>query len=1777
MKHTINPTEHIDSSGMTTTCKTVPWQKGIQALGKLTTLILLTLLFTTSTNAQDDYSGRDFIMADITNAEADLLTTSPADDSRSFRPRWVFNEDNGEWENLLNQMGDPRTPRIITCDEDFDEYTDDGGRSWNYDEDAPTYAWILCSDDPCLDIKLEFTRFSVSDGDMFRVFHGAGFDADGPTGEEYVGSPFTGKVIRDINGGWVKSDCEKQDEDDGIDGNCLTITFNPDGDDPKGEGWVFKAVCEDIDFGIECPEDDAISGQCRDVEINGDDVECLVGKYKILPPAISKDCGNLRTVALIDLGDGGISAFLDEDLTMPATLIDPIPDAGINIYLKITEDDFKCSGDTITIGYDVVCGDEDASDDIDDYDCQQELALLPPAIVCNDDLTVGVPYSCNGSLVPDDVLENPCSFIDYEMTLYFNGVEVDKGETVSFEGGCSGAYTVKVEDECGNSCKADFTVSDDFAPKFDVPEQEKVWCGEDFAQENAPTATDNCGAATTPKIISESFTEDKCGQFMFDPVIPRFIPAPGVDEDDIEDCVYWEDEDETATFNVLEESVLEVFGILINNDIRFGAKTIVYESEDECGNVATEPVTLFQKRPAISRFRIPTKTEINGCIDAPVPSPDDIMDTDGFGLTDAMPYFWDGDEDGSLQAIQAEIIGAPFDEDLLGNPRKLDHSCSVSVTFKDSDKIPLPDNCGYKVFRSWTLYDWCFNFFYNDLALPILTFPMTTFTQVIIVTDDEAPEFTDLPLQDIEKGTNPLTCETNMIIPVPSLDDNCDLNPSARWEIKNSDGNVVDSGDGPITVALEPGTYTIEWTAFDECGNESEVEIQNLVVVDDDEPICYADRFTVVPLDDNDGGSVIVCADNLDSNSKDNCGVPELRIKKMTDSAAVPFSKCVTLTCDDLVEGCDGGVMIRFRAYDDILSTATTVPDMTFNLPTGGAARFSECMVEVALQDKKPPSIVCGPPKTFNCEDIDPENIDALFTAPIATDNCDSDPEVILIRQEGGLNDCGIGTITRIWRAEDICGNKSTTCSQTVTVTSGTDYKVTFPADITVNVTSCDDPSLDPIPVDEGGAGYPEVEGAVEPCQNILINDIKSDGFEARYLDEDGFCTKITRTWCVMDWCVYDPQLDDYITDPQVGVRMFNDGGDGIICYTQTIKIKRPDNPPVLCSEEIVFKDLLEPAISGGIELTNQFATFTPGDLITNGDDLISAGAVLTIDYQPDFINVPSLKLSCMDKDQDINVTIRALFPDGSEETCDAVIGVNDTATPVIACVQELEIPVADGETVVITPEMLYNSVVDNCDDSAFLISTLNIEDPSENNEDPLGAPFGRNGMTERELTFDLDIMDKTGNSGECEARITLVQPTSKASIAGSIHNEKGESIDEVTVDVNNGLMPSMKTTDDGLFHFDGLEMHGNYTITPEKDLDPLNGVNTFDLVLISQHILGTQELDSPYKLIAADVNKSGNITGNDVIAIRQLILNKIDAFPNNSSWRFVDGEYQFDNPSNPWSSPFPEVFNLVDLSEDKMDMDFMAIKVGDVDGDAFPTRTAFAQGRSSNGLLSLVTEARAVRKGEEVKIAFTANDFRAVQGLQFAMTFDESVLEFTEVKANALPNLSDANFGYTLLDNGVITASWNEVEGKAISMDNDDVLFEMNFTAKADGQLSELIGLNPGYLRAEAYVEGEGTYDLSLQFGADASTVDQFELFQNKPNPFNGETQVGFNLPEAGQATLTIYDVSGRILRQLTGEYIKGYNEVRISRADLDATGVLYYRLDSASNSATRKMVILK
>jgi len=90
------------------------------------------------------------------------------------------------------------------------------------------------------------------------------------------------------------------------------------------------------------------------------------------------------------------------------------------------------------------------------------------------------------------------------------------------------------------------------------------------------------------------------------------------------------------------------------------------------------------------------------------------------------------------------------------------------------------------------------------------------------------------------------------------------------------------------------------------------------------------------------------------------------------------------------------------------------------------------------------------------------------------------------------------------------------------------------------------------------------------------------------------------------------------------------------------------------------------------------------------------------------------------------------------------------------------------------------------------------------------------------------------------------------------------------------------------------------------------------------------------------------------------------------------------------------------------------------------------------------------------------------------------------------------------------------------------------------------------------------------------------YELSDNYPNPFNPTTTLQFAIPEAGQASIVIYNLLGQKVRTLTNEY-RAAGRYQITWDGMDdagrqaGSGVYLYRLQSNQTSIVKKMVLVK
>jgi len=395
--------------------------------------------------------------------------------------------------------------------------------------------------------------------------------------------------------------------------------------------------------------------------------------------------------------------------------------------------------------------------------------------------------------------------------------------------------------------------------------------------------------------------------------------------------------------------------------------------------------------------------------------------------------------------------------------------------------------------------------------------------------------------------------------------------------------------------------------------------------------------------------------------------------------------------------------------------------------------------------------------------------------------------------------------------------------------------------------------------------------------------------------------------------------------------------------------------------------------------------------------------------------------------------------------------------------------------------------------------------------------------------------------------------------VTGAIATYDNKPVENVQVKII-GTTEKTTTSDvNGQFVFNNLNS-GSYDLIPEKNELPLNGVSTFDLIIMSKHILGVQPFTASNQFIAADINANGVVSTADVVELRKMILGLQSDFSKNKSWRFVEKGVTY-STSNvlSWLANLPTKKQFFNLDNPKAD--FTAIKVGDLNMSAKANSAPAGNGRNAQTTDIIVSQDRA-DAGEVVTLTFKTEDLRLLEGYQLALNYDKNALELVDIQGE--------RESFAVLEDGLITHSQ---VGKTSDNEN---MFGLTFRAKEQVEFQQVIHINEKQMAAEAYLSSGESRNIALKFRSGRASK-SLELFQNQPNPFSGASVIGFSLPEPQHIKLSISDISGRVIKTIEGDYQPGYQQIVIEANELSGRGLYAYRLDAGKSSVTKKMVIIE
>ena len=1050
----------------------------------------------------------------------------------------------------------------------------------------------------------------------------------------------------------------------------------------------------------------------------------------------------------------------------------------------------------------------------------------------------------------------------------------------------------------------------------------------------------------------------------------------------------------------------------------------------------------------------------------------------------------------------------------LGQPilNSCDQFFDVSL---EEDMFPT---CGgsQKILRRWTIFDTCRD---QDTVINQSIDIIDTSGAVIDFSSFDIPtsvlepnkEFCTASAIDI---ANPIITDCSIIQPdqlraFVQFTDMSGLPFGTRFPATVNSMETMDLNDVPIGQ-----DFVVIFEVVDSCGNFSSGTSGVFRAEDTTDPSAVCESSTIVSI--TSSGFTEVTAESLDDHSFDNCGVVRREIRRLNSTCSgfgsdMSFGPAVSFCCEDVN---DNPVQVLLRVFD-------------------ANDNFSECIIDVVVQDKRQPIITCPSDTTLAC-DTDLDNIEDILNAqgmPTVVWVCGVGTISADIPDDIEVSVCGFGQFNVVWTATDPNG-ATAQCIQQINIADNTPVTL-IPPPSEVSVTSC---TAGIAAADLPGSA-PVAEGA--DCENIAMS--YEDNPAVVTGNNPEFCQVIERTWTVIDWCQFDIGGLDAAT---------------LGTFTQSIIIQDNDAPMFTSTP-----DDFEVDDDNGDCLAQVTFNVDATDACTNDENIEYA---YSLDINGDGVS---------DSDG-MGATFSRLLGPGE-------YSVTYTATDECGNVQETEISFEVTSSTLPIPvlEATHTVNLQANGSVSLLASDLNISSTQGcNPEDASGLSFAfsadpnnsirtftcadiPNGVSGTQ-TVPVFVIDEAGNVNSVNVLITITDAnfnacpdnTALVSISGAITDENNDAVANISVsafDPSGNSIFEVTTDDNGEYAISNLVMNGDYSVEANLEGFDLTGVTTLDLVLIQRHVLGLQSLDSPYKLIAADINNSASVSAADLAELRKLILGTRSDLGQNNSWRFIDKNFDFVDPVRPWD--YPTLAEFVNISSNEFAVDFVGLKVGDVNGNAFG---ALAGVRSVGVWKMASTET----PGQVVYTLTPPEEM--VYGLQMSLDFNGSAMDIASVEG-----LNISSEDYAIVD-GKLNISVTNVDAQLIG---EHTPITITFNTHSSNQT--ILSLNKTGIKSEYYTNTFETKDIQFVEVAEESSI---ILGQNVPNPFNRTTQIEFTLPSRENTTLQVTDLNGQMIYQMSDVYDAGANTITIHASDIAGSGVYYYTLTTSTSKVTKRMVII-
>ena len=301
-----------------------------------------------------------------------------------------------------------------------------------------------------------------------------------------------------------------------------------------------------------------------------------------------------------------------------------------------------------------------------------------------------------------------------------------------------------------------------------------------------------------------------------------------------------------------------------------------------------------------------------------------------------------------------------------------------------------------------------------------------------------------------------------------------------------------------------------------------------------------------------------------------------------------------------------------------------------------------------------------------------------------------------------------------------------------------------------------------------------------------------------------------------------------------------------------------------------------------------------------------------------------------------------------------------------------------------------------------------------------------------------------------------------------------------------------------------------------------------------------------------------------DSLYLKRFILGLDTTFKGNRTWAFVDKNYIFPNPANPF--PFKDSIRIYSLNKSVNPCNFIGVKLGDV---RYEWNAALF-GELSNNIkpISIYYDKAVSDVSSIIKIPVRVKDFNNIAGLQYTLEFNANKLSFVGIENNVL----NIEYAFNHSSEGKVPILWMNNNGTGKTIQDSTIIMELVFNTKGETNLDG-VSISSSLISAEAW---DANWNKIKIVKAVSTPIKNIEDFIVSPNPSNGIVQLKWLLNQSKTVTIQLFNSIGKLItQQSVTTNANGVTSINLEQKAKLTAGIYYVKVLGINSDTVKKIII--